>query len=201
MVNIEHVKFGALSGILVLATIISATVDENHSIIFAQNSNSTLDNGGNVGGIDPGSEPKDELIASGNIAQDQGNYTEAIEYYDKVLAIDPNDVDALNNKEVALNSGNNNEAIVPAHKPSDSDNDSSSGDGDSNDSNNESSGSSGSDNAENNDDGDDSDSKQDKSSNEDEDETEDEFEKTNPLRDQIRNKVNEALSASGIAVP
>ena len=28
----------------------------------------------------------------------QGNYTQAIKYYDKALAIDPNDKDALNNK-------------------------------------------------------------------------------------------------------
>jgi tetratricopeptide (TPR) repeat protein len=31
------------------------------------------------------------------------NYTEAITYYDKVLAIDPNDKSALTNKGLALN--------------------------------------------------------------------------------------------------
>ena len=42
----------------------------------------------------------------------QGNYTQAIQYYDKALAIDPNDKDALDGKGNALyNQGNNKQAI------------------------------------------------------------------------------------------
>ena len=122
-----------------------------------------------------------------------------IEYYDKVLGIDPNDVDALNNKGVALKNLGNTEDIAPAITPVSQSDDSSSSDdsNDSNDSNGESSGSSGSDNDENSDD---RDSEQDTSPSKEEDATEDEYEQTNPLRDQIRNRVNEALSASGIPV-
>ena len=72
-----------------------------------------------------------------------GNYTGAIEYYDKVLGIDPNDVDALDNKEVALDN--------LGQSTDDSDNDSSSSD-DNNDSNGES---------DNDDNSDESDSEQD----------------------------------------
>jgi tetratricopeptide (TPR) repeat protein len=42
------------------------------------------------------------LIEKGNALGSLGNYTEAISYYDKVLAIDPKDVNALYNKGNAL---------------------------------------------------------------------------------------------------
>jgi tetratricopeptide (TPR) repeat protein len=40
-----------------------------------------------------------KLKEKGDALSEQGRYQEAIEYYDRVLAIDPNYVDALNNKE------------------------------------------------------------------------------------------------------
>ena len=44
---------------------------------------------------------------------DLGNYTQAIQYYDKALAIDPKNVDALNYKGLALDSlGNYTGAIA-----------------------------------------------------------------------------------------
>ena len=36
----------------------------------------------------------DDLVDKGNSLASSGQYQEAITYYDKVLAIDPNDVDA-----------------------------------------------------------------------------------------------------------
>jgi len=42
------------------------------------------------------------LIEVGNVLDNLGNHTGAIQYYDKVLAIDPKDVSALNNKGNAL---------------------------------------------------------------------------------------------------
>ena len=54
----------------------------------------------------------EELIIKGNTFYDLGNYTAAIEYYDKALAISPNHADALLNKGSALFTlGNNEEAI------------------------------------------------------------------------------------------
>jgi tetratricopeptide (TPR) repeat protein len=47
------------------------------------------------------SEEKD-LFFRGNNAYQQGRYEEAIEYFDRVLAIDPDHWDALNNKALAL---------------------------------------------------------------------------------------------------
>ena len=100
-----------MSSLLVLVTVILTTADESHNAVFAQNSTSTLDNGTNVG-IHPNTESIDNLLTSGDNEYDLGNYTGAIEYYDKILGIDPNDVDALNNKGVALdNLGNYTGAI------------------------------------------------------------------------------------------
>ena len=42
------------------------------------------------------------LINEGIALYEQGQYEDAITYYDKALEIDPNDIDALNNKELAL---------------------------------------------------------------------------------------------------
>jgi len=142
LVNVQHVKIGTLSSLLVLVTVILTTADESHNAVFAQNSTSTLDNGTNVG-IHPNTESIDNLLTSGDNEYDLGNYTGAIEYYDKVLGIDPNDVDALDNKEVALDN--------LGQSTDDSDNDSSSSD-DNNDSNGES---------DNDDNSDESDSEQD----------------------------------------
>lgn len=43
------------------------------------------------------------LINKGNSLDDLANFTGAIEYYDKALAIAPNDADSLYNKGLALN--------------------------------------------------------------------------------------------------
>lgn len=92
----------------------------------------------------------------------------------------------------------NNAPITPAQEASDSEDESSSSDD--SDNNNESDSSSGSDVDSNTDD---SDSVQDTSSIEEDDDDgiEEDSEQTNPLLDQIRNKVSGALSASGIPVP
>ena len=45
---------------------------------------------------------KHSLNGKGNALYSQGNYTQAIQYYDKALAVDPNDKDALNGKGDAL---------------------------------------------------------------------------------------------------
>ena len=42
------------------------------------------------------------LVQEGNTLDNLGNYTVAIEYFDKALAIDPHHVNALNNKGAAL---------------------------------------------------------------------------------------------------
>lgn len=81
----------------------------------------------------------------------------------------------------------NSAPITPAQPSGGGDEESSS-----DDSNDESSNSSGSD---------ESDSQQDTSSSEDDDETEDDFEQTNPLLEQIRNRVYGALSSAGIPAP
>ena len=52
------------------------------------------------------------LINKGLALDNLGNHIQAIQYYDKALAIDPNDVDALYNKGNALDSlGNHTQAI------------------------------------------------------------------------------------------
>ena len=44
----------------------------------------------------------DSLYIKGLALDNQGKHVEAITYYDKVLAIDPNDKDVLHNKQIAL---------------------------------------------------------------------------------------------------
>ena len=52
------------------------------------------------------------LMEKGAALKSSGQYEEAINYYDKVLAIDPNNVDVLTDKGLALhNLGNYNESI------------------------------------------------------------------------------------------
>jgi tetratricopeptide (TPR) repeat protein len=80
------------------------TANESQYSIFAQNSTSTLGNGTNVSSINPNSESIVDLLAIGIEAENLGNYIGAIEYYDKVLAIDPNEVNATYNKGSALDS-------------------------------------------------------------------------------------------------
>jgi hypothetical protein len=42
MVEIQHVRFGVLTAVLLLSTVMLITIDESQSSVFAQNSNSTL---------------------------------------------------------------------------------------------------------------------------------------------------------------
>ena len=52
------------------------------------------------------------MVNKGDAFYNQGNYTQAIQYYDKALATDPNDKYALDGKGNALhNQGNNKLAI------------------------------------------------------------------------------------------
>jgi tetratricopeptide (TPR) repeat protein len=54
-----------------------------------------------------------ELFSEADLSFDQGNYTAAITFYDKVLAIDPNNITALVNKGTALGTlGQNDDAIT-----------------------------------------------------------------------------------------
>jgi Flp pilus assembly protein TadD len=60
-------------------------------------------------------DPKytDALTGKGNVLLYSGNYTRAIQYYDKALAIDPNNTAALNGKGFALAElGKYNEGLV-----------------------------------------------------------------------------------------
>src|SRR5829696_8198169 len=58
-----------------------------------------------------------QLLEKGNSLYQQGEYQEAITWFDKVLAIDPSNVNALNNKGVALYSlGQFQEAITSYDK-------------------------------------------------------------------------------------
>src|SRR6187200_2747111 len=61
---------------------------------------------------DKSSDNVSALVNKGNALDSSGNHAQAIQYYDKALAIDPNDFDALNNKGNALDSlGNYTQAI------------------------------------------------------------------------------------------
>ena len=135
LINIPYIKFGMLSTILVLCTIMLSTIDADQIPVFAQNSTSTLNNPP----ITPASEPSDG---------DDGS---------------------------SSSNDNNNENDV---------------------SNDESAGLSGSD-----DDGSDNESDSQELSSSEEDEAGDDSEQTNPLLGQIRDRVNGALSASGMLGP
>jgi len=45
---------------------------------------------------------KQDLVKEGDICDSQGRYEEAINFYDKVLQIDPDDADAWFNKGITL---------------------------------------------------------------------------------------------------
>jgi Flp pilus assembly protein TadD len=51
---------------------------------------------------DSNPNPIDDLLIQGDTALNEGNYEKAIQYYDKVLAIDPNDTEAVNSKGISL---------------------------------------------------------------------------------------------------
>jgi tetratricopeptide (TPR) repeat protein len=53
------------------------------------------------------------LVNKGDVLYDQGNNTQAIQYYDKALAIDPNNKDALNEKGNALSGQGNYTQAIP----------------------------------------------------------------------------------------
>jgi uncharacterized membrane protein len=146
LINIPYIKFGMLSTILVLCTIMLSTIDAGQIPVFAQNSTSTLNNPP----ITPASEPSDD---------DDGSSS----------SNDNNNENDVSNDESAGLSGSDDDG---SDNESDSQERSSSDDSDS----------------------------QETSSNE-EDETGDDSEQTNPLLGQIRDRVNGALSASGMLGP
>jgi tetratricopeptide (TPR) repeat protein len=114
LVNIRHLKSVVLCAVLVLATTVLASTEQNQDTVFAQNSTSTITpaNGTNVVSTGLNTTSINDLLASGDRELDLNNYGLAIEYYDKILAKDPNSVDALNNKGIALDAvGNSTEAI------------------------------------------------------------------------------------------
>jgi cytoskeletal protein RodZ len=131
LISIQHMKFGALSAVLVSCTLMISTIDLSQNFVFAQNTTSIT--------------PAPELSGS-------------------------NEDDSSSSED---NDNNNDE-------------------------NNESTGLSGTDDDDGNSNGGDS---EDTTSSEEEDETEDDSEQTNPLLEEIRNRVNGALSATGMPGP
>ena len=81
-------QFITCLSISVLIIFLSVTIDNPLQFpnVLAQNTSVNIFNAGNQG------------IALNNV----GNYTEAIAYFDKVLATDPTDTDTLNEKSMAL---------------------------------------------------------------------------------------------------
>ncbi len=165
LINVQHIRFGGLTAVLLLSTVMLITIDESQNSVLAQNITSTV-LPPHLPAQDSTSTPTSTLLPPHLPAQDSTSTP-----------------------------------TTPALEPSVSDDESSSSDNsDTNNSNDdETSSLSGSDDDDNSND---SDSQQDTlSSEEEESEMEDDFEQTNPLLEQIRNYVNGALSASGIAVP
>ncbi len=58
----------------------------------------------NVGTLSMDTIDKDSLTDKGVALRELGNHTGAIQHFDKVLAVDPNETDALYNKGFALDS-------------------------------------------------------------------------------------------------
>ena len=139
LINIQHAKFGAITAVLILTTVMLIPSDLSQNSVFAQSSTSTLDNTP----ITPTSESSGSVDGSSNENSDNSNGESSSSPGSAVDDINPQDDTSLGEEE-------------------------------------------------------DSDSLDDTSSSE--EEAEDDFEQTNPLLEQIRNNVNGALSASGIAV-
>src|SRR5918996_2485433 len=156
--SVQHVKFGVLSTVLVLATIMLTTIDVTQTSVFAQNTTSTL-LPPHLPAQDGTSTPTTPALVSSGSNDDESSSS-----------------DESNNS----NNDENNESTG------------SSGSGDDDDSGSQDTSSS---------DDDDSGSQDTSSSEEEEDETEDDSEQTNPLLGQIRDRVNGALSASGMPSP
>ena len=156
MINAQHVRFSALTAVLLLSTVTLITIDESQSSVFAQNVTSTL--------LPP------HLPAQ-----------------DSTSTPTTSPIEPAGSDDESSSSGDDND------NNDDSNDDESSGISGSNDN-----GDNGGSQDTSDDDGSDS---RDTPSNEEEEETEDNFEQTDPLRNQIRNAVIGALSASGIAVP
>ncbi len=149
MINVQHVRFSALTAVLLLSTVTLITIDEGQSSVFAQNVTTTL--------LPPHLPAQDSTSTHTTSAQDSTSTP-------TTSPIEPAGSDDVSSGISGSNDNGDN--------------------GDSQDTS----------------DVDGSDSR-DTSSNDEEEETEDNFEQTNPLRNQIRNAVIGALSASGIAVP
>ena len=168
MINVQHVRFSALTAVLLLSTVTLITIDEGQSSVFAQNVTSTL--------LPPRLPSQDSTSTPTASAQDSTSTP-------TTSAQDSTSTSAQDSTSTPTTS-----PIEPAGSDDESSGISGSNDnGDNGDSQDTS-----------DDDGSDS---RDTSSNDEEEETEDNFEQTDPLRNQIRNAVIGVLSASGIAVP
>ena len=167
MINVQHVRFSALTAVLLLSTVTLITIDEGQSSVFAQNVTTTL--------LPPRLPSQDSTSTPTTSAQDSTSTPTT------------SPIEPAGSDDESSSSGDDND------NNDDSNDDESSGISGSNDN-----GDNGDSQDTSDDDGSDS---RDTSSNDEEEETEDNFEQTDPLRNQIRNAVIGALSASGIAVP
>ena len=222
-----------MCAVLALATTVLATTEQSQDTVFAQNRTSTITpaNGTNVVSTDLNTTSIGNLLASGDRELDLSNFDQAIVYYDKILAEDPNNVDALNSKGVALDAGGNYTGAIEyydkvlAMNTTDVDALFNKGfalanlgdyteaieyydkvlDINPDDVDAQNYKEIALDNLgpsdSNNDNNDDSNDSDNNNNDDSNDNDENEFEKSNPLRDQIRDKVNEELSSSGIAAP
>ena len=165
LINVQHIRFGGLTAVLLLSTVMLITIDESQNSVLAQNITSTL--------LPPHLPAQDSTSTPTTPALEPSGSD------DESSSSDNSDTNNSNDDETSSLSGSDDD---DNSNDSDSQQDTSSSDGDDSDSQQDTSSS----------DGDDS---------EEESEMEDDFEQTNPLLEQIRNYVNGALSASGIAVP
>jgi DNA mismatch repair ATPase MutL len=182
LINIQqHVKFGAITAVLLLFTVMLTTIDGSQKSVLAQTSTLLPSNLPPQDSTSTPTTQAAEPSGSNDLSTDESSGSSE--------SVDNND---MQDTSSTTSEGQNSAPITPASETSDEDSSSSS----SNDGNDESSGSSGSD-------GDDSDSQNTSSSDDDsgaEEETDD-SEQTNPLLQQIRNSVSTTLSAIGMVVP
>src|SRR5918996_5449534 len=190
--SVQHVKFGVLSTVLVLATIMLTTIDVTQTSVFAQNTTSTL-LPPHLPAQDGTSTPTTPVLeSSGSNDDDESSSTPTTP---ALVSSGSNDDESSSSDD--SNNSNGDETSSPSGfdgttsiTPAPDTGSSRSGDDDD----------SGSQDTPSSDD-DDSGSQDTSSSEEEEDETEDDSEQTNPLLGQIRDRVNGALSASGMPSP
>jgi hypothetical protein len=179
LINIQYIKPGALSIILLLTTVMLTTIDGSQNSVQAQTSTLLPSQ------LPPQDSTSTPATPATPAAESSGGSSlgSNSESSDSSESVDNNDL-----QDTSSSGDSNNAPITPAPATSDSNNDSTSGDNDGSDGNEENSNNDDSQNASSSDD-------------EEADETEDNVKETNPLLQQIRQRVNSALSATGMAVP